>query len=149
MATLLDAAPMMRRLLSSFEGWPLGTWPLRPWRTSALFSWAKALRLIVTEILSILPPAEIAYLEKVTQTLQLQLQHNLVAVYLFGSAAYGEYEVGLSDLDAQAVSSKSLDTSDYLEIVAHLQHSYLPCPARRLEFVLYQENAIRPASRHP
>lgn len=96
-----------------------------------------------------LPHAELAYLAALTDTLQSLVQDNLVGVYLFGSAAYGEYEQGISDLDVQAVIAEALDEPTYRTLAASLQHTRLACPARRLEFVLYRRQAIYPATREP
>ncbi len=96
-----------------------------------------------------LPNAEAAYLEQVVKTLQNRLQQRLVGVYLFGSAAYGDYTPGLSDLDVQAVVTQSLSKRECRDIVSSLSHHRLPCPARRLEFVCYAQSSINPATRHP
>ncbi len=96
-----------------------------------------------------LPHAEAAYLEQVVTTLQNRLKQRLVGIYLFGSAAYGGYEPGISDLDVQAVVANSLSTCERKEIAGCLAHQTLPCPARRLEFVCYAQPAIQPAARHP
>ena len=96
-----------------------------------------------------LPPPERAYLDQVVATLQRLLQQRLVGVYLFGSAAYGEYEAGISDLDVQAVVTEHLSPSECRAITAALTHERLACPARRLEFVTYARLAIDPASRRP
>jgi len=96
-----------------------------------------------------LPNAEAGYLEQVVKTLQNRLQQWLVGVYLFGSAAYGDYTPGLSDLDVQAVLTESLSKCECTDIASSLDHQRLPCPARRLEFVCYAQSSINPATRHP
>jgi hypothetical protein len=96
-----------------------------------------------------LPKAETAYLEQVVTILQRHLQQRLVGVYLFGSAAYGDYQPGVSDLDVQAVVSVSLGKDACQGIADTLTHRRLPCPARRLEFVIYAQPAINPVTRHP
>jgi Domain of unknown function (DUF4111) len=96
-----------------------------------------------------LPDAETAYLREIVARLQDCLGHRLVGVYLFGSAAYGAYVPGPSDLDLQAVVTESLGTPEWEEIARRLAHGTLPCPARRLEFVCYARSAIAPAARHP
>jgi hypothetical protein len=96
-----------------------------------------------------LPPSERAYLERVVATLQRLLQQRLVGVYLFGSAAYGEYEAGISDLDVQAVVTERLSPSECRAIAATLTHERRACPARKLEFVIYARSAIDPASHRP
>ncbi|HEX6289474.1 MAG TPA: aminoglycoside adenylyltransferase domain-containing protein [Herpetosiphonaceae bacterium] len=96
-----------------------------------------------------LPAAESAYLDRVVAILQQRLGQRLLGVYLFGSAAYGDYEPGISDLDVQAVLTTLLDKQMCREIAASLTHRVLPCPARRLELVIYARPAIDPAARHP
>ncbi|GIV96916.1 MAG: hypothetical protein KatS3mg057_1573 [Herpetosiphonaceae bacterium] len=96
-----------------------------------------------------LPTAEIVYLEQLVGRLQSGLQQRLVGVYLFGSAAYGDYQPGQSDLDVQAVVASSLSEQERRELAGSLLHQALPCPARRLEFVCYARPCIDPASRPP
>jgi Domain of unknown function (DUF4111)/Nucleotidyltransferase domain len=68
---------------------------------------------------------------------------DLVGVWLFGSAALGDYAPGRSDLDVQAVSSDRLPRAALEELAAALDHDVLPCPARGLEFVLYAAAGLR------
>lgn len=96
-----------------------------------------------------LPAPEVRYLKQVVERLQSRLQQRLVGIYLFGSAAYGDYQPGRSDLDVQAVVTESLSRRECQDIAVGLSHHTLPCPARRLEFVCYAQPAIHPASRHP
>lgn len=98
---------------------------------------------------SILPQSETLYLQQIVSILQARLAERLVGVYLFGSAAYGDYEPPVSDLDVQAVVSESLSLPERRDIAGSLAHGALPCPARRLEFVCYAQAAIDPATRHP
>jgi predicted nucleotidyltransferase len=60
---------------------------------------------------------------------------NLHAVYLLGSAASGGYEHGRSDVDVVAVTTRSLSDTEKREL-AKVAES-LPCPARKLELVVY------------
>lgn len=95
-------------------------------------------------------PEEIeAYLEEIVQRLTDYLKDQLVGVYLFGSASYGAYEPSLSDLDVQAIVNDPLDTVDKQAVVSLLNQRALPCPATKLEFVVYAQSAVYPASRHP
>jgi Domain of unknown function (DUF4111) len=96
-----------------------------------------------------LPAPETAYLRTLTERLQASLGARLVGVYLFGSAGYGAYEAGLSDLDVQAVISQPLSAADSRALAARISHAALPCPARKLEFVLYTRAAIAAPSRQP
>jgi hypothetical protein len=96
-----------------------------------------------------LPQPQVTYLSRLIDILRGDLGQQLVGVYLFGSAAYGEYEQGISDLDVQAVVVDALDLQTCRLIADHLTHDHLPCPARRLEFVIYRQQAVKPTSRHP
>ncbi|KAB8223132.1 hypothetical protein BDV33DRAFT_48330 [Aspergillus novoparasiticus] len=96
-----------------------------------------------------LPEEVKAYFEEIVQRLTEYLRDQLVGVYLFGSASYGAFESGLSDLDVQAIVKDPLDTVDKQAIISRLNQNALPCPATKLEFVVYAQSAVYPASRHP
>jgi predicted nucleotidyltransferase len=65
------------------------------------------------------------------------------AVVLIGSAALGDYVAGVSDLDVAVISPGGLE--DPQAVAAPLRHAELPCPARRLELVVYRaEQAAAP-----
>jgi hypothetical protein len=64
----------------------------------------------------------------------------LLAVYLTGSAAVGAFRDGLSDLDVIVV----VDTArpgDMDAVVTGCSHAALPCPASKLELVVYERAA--------
>jgi predicted nucleotidyltransferase len=65
----------------------------------------------------------------------------LDAVYLFGSAAQGAYEHGRSDVDVIAVTAQRSSQAEK-EAIAEVAES-LPCPARKLELVVYSRGAER------
>jgi hypothetical protein len=96
-----------------------------------------------------LPVAETTYLAEIVRRLRDYLGDQLVGVYLFGSASYEAYEPGLSDLDVQAVVKAPLDPAAKQVIIQKLTQENLPCPARKLEFVVYARGNVNPASRHP
>ncbi|KAL1953570.1 hypothetical protein VTO42DRAFT_2597 [Malbranchea cinnamomea] len=86
------------------------------------------------------------YLDRLVSVLLNELDGMLHSVLLFGSAAYGAYEPGVSDVDVQAVVCRPLEAQDYRRLATKISHAAIPCPARKLEFVLYtQENAARPS----
>lgn len=85
-----------------------------------------------------LPPEETAYLEKLSTILRFGLGEDLVGIYLFGSAALDAYEPGFSDLDVQVVVSDRLGTTDMPGIAHQLLHETFPCPAQKLELVIYR-----------
>ena len=95
-----------------------------------------------------LPDDEQAYLVELVCILRDYLADQLVGVYLFGSAAYGEYRKGVSDLDIQVVVSDPLVTRQCLDLANLLSHSFLPCPAKKLDFVVYLINQVQPVSDH-
>lgn len=89
------------------------------------------------------------YLRQVVLCLSESLKSQLIGVYLFGSASYGAYEPGSSDLDVQAVVQNPLSTIQKQDIIALLKHCNLSCPATKLEFAVYAQDLVRPANRHP
>jgi hypothetical protein len=82
------------------------------------------------------------YLHRLVTRLQEELEGNLLAVYLFGSAGYGAYEPGTSDVDVYAIVHAPIP--DYHKLSRTIGHAALPCPARKLEFVLFtKDNAAK------
>ena len=78
---------------------------------------------------------EYAYLTKLATQLRRVLSRNLVGVYIGGSYALGGY--------VAAVVHEPLARATIDEVVAALRHEALPCPARKLELVVYTEEAAR------
>ena len=66
------------------------------------------------------------------------------AVYLSGSAALGAYEPGRSDLDVLVVADAPVDVAGLVE---RCSHHALPCPARKLELVVYTPEQVAAPSR--
>ncbi len=95
------------------------------------------------------PSSPQAYLDELVKRLTELLKDQLVGVYLFGSASYGAYEPGTSDLDVQAIVKSPLKDADKMALIRHISNDALPCPATKLEFVVYAQDAVNPASRHP
>jgi len=75
------------------------------------------------------------YLAELVRRLRARLGERLVAAWVIGSSALGDFEASRSDIDVQAVSSTRLDRPDLQALAADL--SAVPCPVRGLEFVLY------------
>jgi Domain of unknown function (DUF4111) len=69
--------------------------------------------------------------------LEAALERELVGIWLFGSAALGDFDPRRSDLDVQAVARSRLPMTARRALAAELSHDSLPCPARGLELVLY------------
>jgi len=79
-------------------------------------------------------PQELAgYLDELVERLTEHAE--LHAVYLLGSAAVGGYEQGRSDVDVVAVTERPLG-EDEKRALAEAAEA-LPCPARKLELVVY------------
>ncbi|KAG7293904.1 hypothetical protein NEMBOFW57_003964 [Staphylotrichum longicolle] len=89
------------------------------------------------------------YLGEIVKRLTGHLKDQLVGVYLFGSASYDAYEPGVSDLDVQAVVKSPLKPDEKQAIISLLSQDALPCPATKLEFVVYAQSSVNPANRHP
>ena len=75
------------------------------------------------------------YLDELTRQLQARLGDRLLAAWVVGSSALGDFDAARSDVDVQAISSERL-TPDELRALA-TELSAVPCPVRGLEFVLY------------
>jgi predicted nucleotidyltransferase len=79
-------------------------------------------------------PRELAaYLDELAE--RLGASADLHAVYLVGSAASGDYEHGRSDVDVVAVTTRPLAEAEKRALVEKAEA--LPCPARKLELVVY------------
>jgi hypothetical protein len=66
-------------------------------------------------------------------------------VVLIGSAALGDYAPGASDLDVVVVAPGPVEDPE--AFAGPLRHSEVPCPARKLELVVYRaEQAAAPSS---
>lgn len=84
------------------------------------------------------------YLLQLVHRLHDELKDNLLAVHLFGSAGYSAYQPGISDVDVYAIIHEPI--SDYHRLSHVISHGSLPCPARKLEFVLFTKaNAAQQA----
>jgi hypothetical protein len=93
--------------------------------------------------------AESSYLASARDRLRDALGHHLVGVYVGGSFALGDYMPGRSDLDLAAVVRQPLPPELLDTVVVRLRHEALPCPARRLELVVYRLETARSASAVP
>ncbi|ASI90651.1 hypothetical protein [Vibrio mediterranei] len=92
-----------------------------------------------------LPSAEREYINRLCDVLQLIAGTNIVGIYLLGSASQESYVAGESDLDVQMVVDQPLCDAQKQAIIEALSHSYLPCPATKLEFVVYHKAQLRTA----
>ena len=79
-------------------------------------------------------PQELAgYLDELVAAMAAVAE--LDAVYLIGSAAFGAYVQGESDVDLIAVTSRSLSLDERRRLAEAAEA--VPCPARKLELVVY------------
>jgi hypothetical protein len=83
-----------------------------------------------------------SYLDVLTSRIRGELGSSLVAVSLVGSAGAGWYEPGVSDVDVAVVVKRPLHEGLARSLAAKLSHSQLPCPARRLELVVYRRGLL-------
>jgi hypothetical protein len=90
-----------------------------------------------------LPPRHEQYVQEVADRLRAALGENLLAVYLIGSGALGNWVPKRSDVDVMAVCADPLAPALRDRAVEPLWHRVLPCPARGLELVVYRRDAIR------
>ncbi|GAA3288860.1 DUF4111 domain-containing protein [Dactylosporangium vinaceum] len=81
------------------------------------------------------------YLGAVVGRLQRIFRGRLVGVYPAGSVALDAYIPGRSDVDVVAVVTQP-SPDELSRVVADLDHGALPCPARGLEFVLYDRAVL-------
>jgi hypothetical protein len=89
-----------------------------------------------------LPPRDEQYVHEVADRLRAALGDGLLAVYLVGSGALGDWVPQRSDLDVMAISAGPLAPAQLDRVVGPLLHRALPCPARGLELVVYNRDAI-------
>jgi hypothetical protein len=82
------------------------------------------------------------YLARLTARLDGQLGDRLVAAWVVGSGALGDFDPRRSDVDVQAVSDVRLGRPELARLAAALSHDALPCPLRGLEFVLYARDDL-------
>ncbi|MGH2694530.1 MAG: aminoglycoside adenylyltransferase domain-containing protein [Actinomycetota bacterium] len=90
-----------------------------------------------------LPRPLATYLEALVSVLETHLGARLRAVCVYGSVATGSFVPGASDVDVVAVTERSPSRAERLSLAERLSHDSLPCPARKLEFVLYAAGAAR------
>jgi len=93
------------------------------------------------------PPAD-AYLERLAARAEELLGEVLIGSYLVNSGARGDYLPGRSDLDAVLVVADALADPMKRRLAEELGHAAIPCPAPRLELVVYRrEVAAAPGER--
>lgn len=83
-----------------------------------------------------------SYLDALTSQACAELGPSLVAVTLVGSAGAGWYEPGVSDVDVAVVVKRAMGERSARSLAEKLSHSQLPCPARKLELVVYRRDLL-------
>lgn len=80
------------------------------------------------------------YLDELVRRLRARLGDRLLAAWVIGSTALGDFDASRSDIDVQAVSSERLPPDELRALAAEL--SAVPCPVRGLELVLYAQDDL-------
>jgi hypothetical protein len=83
------------------------------------------------------------YLGDLVERLKSTLHDQLLAVYLLGGIALGDYRPGSSDLDVYAVVRRVLKEHEKRSVAASCGNQRLPCPAPKLELVLVCASVAR------
>ncbi|KAL4993266.1 hypothetical protein BDV10DRAFT_198475 [Aspergillus recurvatus] len=87
------------------------------------------------------------YLTRLLDTLQRELKDNPLAVYLFGSTGYNAYEPETSDVGVYTIIHEPIP--DYKELACKISYASIPCPARKLEFILFTKANAALQTRSP
>jgi hypothetical protein len=85
----------------------------------------------------------VSYLDELVRRLRHLLGASLVGVYLTGSAAFDATVPGRSDVDVIGVVEPWCPPGRVGAVASACSHRMLPCPARKLELVLYPIEAVR------
>lgn len=80
------------------------------------------------------------YLDELVRRLRTRLGGRLLAAWVIGSTALGDFDASRSDIDVQAVSSERLPPDELRALAAEL--SAVLCPVRGLELVLYAQDDL-------
>lgn len=91
-----------------------------------------------------LPKEVCTYLTKLQDALIIALgSEQVIQIWLIGSASYSfGYIHGVSDLDVTVVTRDRLPKSALERVPALCSHRVLPCPATKLELVIYAYEAV-------
>lgn len=89
------------------------------------------------------------YLDELVRRAEAILGDRLVGAWVVNSAARGDYLPGRSDLDVTVAVDERLDAGTKRSLAAALLHRSLPCPAPRLELVVYPRSVLSAAGPRP
>ncbi|MDQ4094666.1 MAG: DUF4111 domain-containing protein, partial [Actinomycetota bacterium] len=84
-----------------------------------------------------------AYIDALSARLGAIFGPRRTGVYVIGSLALGGFVEGRSDIDVMAIVKEAPGREEKTLVVEALSHPHLECPSRGLEFVLYEEEAVR------
>jgi hypothetical protein len=82
------------------------------------------------------------YLDELVARLRDVLGERLVGAWLVNSAVRDDYLPGRSDLDIAVGATEPLDPATKGRLAGVLRHAALPCPAPRLELVVYRRSVF-------
>jgi hypothetical protein len=95
-------------------------------------------------------PSADAYLWRLTARAEGVLGDALLGSYLVNSGARGDYLPGRSDLDVVLLVADAMSTATKHRVADALRDSAIPCPAPRLELVVYRRDVTgNPGARPP
>lgn len=93
-------------------------------------------------------PAAVAYLDELVDRSRAILGDRLIGAWLANSGALDDYLAGRSDLDVELAVADALHGPTARRLADALRHGSLPCPAPRLELVVYRREVLAdPGSR--
>lgn len=94
-------------------------------------------------------PGTDAYLAELVVTARRELGEAFVGAYLANSGARADYIPGRSDLDVETIVEASMRQDAKRRLADALRHGALPCPAPRLELVVYRREVAASAGPRP
>jgi hypothetical protein len=89
------------------------------------------------------------YLAALTARLREHLGGDLVAVILSGSGATGSLAPASSDVDVIAIAAGAVQPERLEALAGAADHAVLPCPARKLELVVYPRAEVQAPGPRP
>jgi hypothetical protein len=87
-------------------------------------------------------PATDRYLQRLVDRVREVVGDDLVGVCLVNSGARNDYLPARSDLDVAVIVTDALDLPTKRRLADRLRHRSLPCPAPRLELVVYRRAVV-------
>lgn len=94
-------------------------------------------------------PAADRYLGDLVRCASAVLGQRLIGAWLINSGARGDYLPARSDLDLTMGVTDELPSATKRSLVAAVRHAALPCPAPRLELVVYRREVLAEPGPNP